>query len=72
MALSTAGLVNMHVDQFPFFTKLFSIIKDFLSDATYGMKYEYLLQTSEKYPDEKFYELNSISATKFAAYIQGY
>ena len=44
-------------------------IKGFLADVRYGKKYEHLLEVSEKYVDEKFYKLNSISTTRFAAYI---
>ena len=44
-------------------------MKAFLKDVKYGKKFENLLEVSEKYPDEKFYKLNSISTTRFASYI---
>ena len=62
-------MVNTENDQFPFLVKLIETIKDFLSNAKYGKKYEDLIQTSEKYPNEKCYKLHSISTIRFAAYM---
>jgi hypothetical protein len=43
-------------------------VKDLLNDFKYGKPYEHLRGVSERYPDEKFYKLQSISATRFAGY----
>jgi hypothetical protein len=64
-----AKIGDTQKDQFPFLSKLMNTIKGFLADVRYGKKYEHLLQVSEKYVDEKFYKLNFISTTRFAAYI---
>ena len=67
--IRTEKIGNTENDQFPFLVKLIETIKDFLSNVNYGKKYEDLIQTSEKYPNEKFYKLHSISTTRFAAYM---
>ena len=67
--IRTAKIGNTEDDQFPSLVKLIETIKDFLSNAIYGKKYERLIQTSEKYPNEKFYKLHSISTRRFAAYM---
>ena len=68
--IRTAKIGNTENDQFPFLVKLIETIKDFLSNAKYGKRYERLIQTSEKYPNEKFYKLHSISTTRLAAYMR--
>ena len=65
--VKTAKIGNTQKYQFPFY-KHVAIIKDFLADAKYGKKYEHLVETSEKYPDQKFYSLHTISTTRFAGY----
>ena len=67
--IRTAKIGNTENDQLPFLVKLIETIKDFLSNAKYGNKYEHLIQTSEKYPNEKFCKLHSIITTRFAAYM---
>ena len=64
----SAKIGNTENDQFPFFTSMIAVVKDVLSDTKYGKKYEHLIELSEKYPNEKFYKLISISTTRFAGY----
>ena len=66
--LKTAKIGNTGKEQFPIFTKMLAVVKDILSDAKYGKKYENLIKISEKYPHEKFYALHTISTTRFAGY----
>ena len=56
-------------DQFTRLSKLLGMMEAFLKYVKYGKKFKNLLEVSEKYPDEKFYKLNSISTTRFISYI---
>jgi hypothetical protein len=62
--LADKDVANLHL----FFTIFVGQIKEFLADVKYGKKYEHLIQVSERYADEKFFKLHSISATRFAGY----
>ena len=43
-----AKIGNCQKDQFPRFSKLLDIVKDFSKDVKYGKKFEHLLEVSEK------------------------
>lgn len=52
----------------PYLAYVISCVKDLLNYAKFGKKYEHLLKTAEKYPNEKFYKLHSVSTTRFPGY----
>lgn len=45
-----------------------SVISDYLHDVRFGKKYEGLLEVAEECPDAKFYQLDTFSETRFAAF----
>ena len=54
--------------KFPYYSDMIGTIRSFLNNVRFGKKYQHLLDVASKYPEEKFYKLQTMSTTRFSGY----